>query len=177
MIGTDVSFDLPSRMKLKRLELETPREFRRAFRAAVRHARNRFVSAVRSGGGKYGVPALQPLSDFTLALRERKGRLFGKFAQGKMIVMFPQGGGWVVGWPDRVESWMSANQGEASHVFTKEERHYFHRRLGALGRGGEMIPPGYYRPRRLVAEPFGAEAAKWFPGMVIEKYEKVRAKR
>lgn len=177
MIGVDLKFDLGSRLKLKRLARTMPNRFRRAFKAAVRHARNRFASVVRSGGGKYGVPALQPLSDFTAALRTRKGKLFGRFAQGKMIVKFPRGGGWIVGWPDRVTEWMSANQGESAHEFSKEQRHYFHKRLAAVGSKGTAIPPSYYRPRRLVAEPFGRAAGKWFPKMVIENFEKMGIKK
>lgn len=172
MTAISVELDKRSERHLRRLAADTPRTFSYALKGAVRHARNRFAKVVRDGGGAYGVPTLAPHDPFTSALRERKGRLFGKFAQGKYIVMYQKDGGWVVGWPDGVTGWMSANQGEQTYTFDKATRHYFHRRLGALGRGGYVIPPNYYRPSRLVAEPFAANAPGWFGQMVLENYEK-----
>ncbi len=176
MTALDVHIAPGDLAKLKRLEISTPKTFNYAVKGAVRRAKNRFASVVVKRGGKYGVPKIAEHNPFTVALRAKQGPVFGKFGSKDWVFMYPMNGGWVVGWPDRVSEWMSANQGAQSYTFDKENRHYFHRRLGAVGNRDYPVPPSYVRPARLVAEPFGQNAPSWFPEMVIKNFERKAAR-
>lgn len=174
MIQVALEFTGESRRHLARLERETPRTFRAAHASAATHAQNRLRKVMKDGGGKYGVPPFAPRHQMTSLLHPGR-QAGGLLADRGMIVKFRRGDGQVIGWVDRVAQWASCYQGAARYEFEAWQRASLHRLNRALD--GYHIPTWYDRPARPVIDPFAAQLANEFPGMVLEAFDKAVARR
>ena len=176
-----VTLDQDSAWYLRALQRTCPRTMRAACGAAARRARRRFAKVMRSGGGMYGVSRLAPLSDVSTYLRPGQ-KIGGFLADPNFIVMFKRGRDeQVIGWPDSpskprkgkgkltitsLSEWAKKFQESETRPMKDWEHDYL------LNRGIFRPPTTYSRPERDVVNPFAADLARDWPGMVNEMFQK-----
>ena len=164
MITVELTRD--SRARLRSLEKRFPKTMRAAFGAAAKRAQKRFQKLMRAGGGMYGVAQLAPHSSISTYLRPGQ-KMGGVLADDRRIVMFKRGPDeQVIGWPDALAKWAVRFQEANTHAMTQGERRFL------SWRGVRDIPGTYSRPERDVINPFAADLAREWPGMVNAMFEK-----
>ena len=155
-----------SQARLRSLEKRFPRTMRAAFGAAAKRARRRFQKLMRAGGGMYGVSPLAPHHSISTYLRPGQ-KMGGRLADRRRIVMFKRSPDeQVIGWPDALAKWAVRFQDASTRAMTKGEIDYLR------GRGLRGVPSTYSRPDRDVVNPFAADLARDWPGLVLEAFEK-----
>lgn len=151
MVAFRLEVDQASQERLRRLERETPKTFKRAFGFAAVGALRMLVSTVKAGGGKNGVPAFPAKTAFTRevdAQEHRARNWFGRIGKRPQLNRWREGGAQKIGFITAIEGWASSVQDSSRHEMTESQRAHFH----AVGIHG--VPTFYDRPARHVISPF-----------------------
>jgi hypothetical protein len=165
-VKIDVQLTPESRRKLRSLEKEFPRTMYRAFGAAAKRARSRFVKVMRSAGGVYNVPQMAPHHEISGILRPGQ-KMGGVLAEAERIVMYKvDPDTQYIGWPDSLAKWAEKFQAAETKPFAPGTRKWMHRK------GVRVVPATYQRPERDVVASFAANLANDWPGMVLEMFDK-----
>lgn len=175
--GLGVSVEIPPEemAKIRRFERLSPQSLRRAYALAASNAKKGLFSVMRNhGSAKYSVPKLARRQPLTRRLNGGKpSEVFGKFATDSAYhVAYLRGETQVIGWPDRLHTFLSALQDGASRDWTDGEKRHIRGRLQEKGAKAPRLPASYQRPERPLIDPYAAALVRLYPEWIVKLFEK-----
>lgn len=161
--------------KIRRFERLSPRSLRRAYALAASNAKKGLFSVIKNhGSAKYSVPKVQRRQIITRRINGGKpSAVFGKFASDpQYMVAYLRGEEQVIGWPDRLHTFLSALQDGSSRDWTDGERRYIRMKLKENGAKAPRLPASYQRPERPLIDPYAAALVRLYPEWIVKLFEK-----